>query len=186
MGRTARGVKAIALNEGDEVVSMVTVTDGERLLTVTEDGKGRLTDFDQYRTQYRGGRGVCNYHPNRGRKVAGVKAVDETNDVIIISQSGVIIKIPVDGIAAQSRYGGGVNVMRLDDEDKVVTVARALRDGEGVDDAAAEKAESEPELTEDDSAGVIKNKEELDQFIEKIAEETAAMDGIDGGDLDEI
>ena len=186
MGRTARGVKAIALDEGDEVVSMVTVTDGERLLTVTEDGKGRLTDFDQYRTQYRGGRGVCNYHPNRGRKVAGVKAVDETNDVIIISQSGVIIKIPVDGIAAQSRYGGGVNVMRLDDEDKVVTVARALRDGEGVDDAAAEKAESEPELTEDDSAGVIKNKEELDQFIEKIAEETAAMDGIDGGDLDEI
>jgi DNA gyrase subunit A len=130
VGRIARGVKAISLSEGDTVVGMSTIRDGSMLLTVTEDGKGRLTDVEGYRLQHRGGKGIINYPRNMKAVIAGVKAVDTDDDVILISQTGIIIRFHVADINATGRYGQGVRVMRVAEDDRIVTVARAERDTE--------------------------------------------------------
>ncbi len=141
LGRTARGVKAIELKDGDNVVGMSIVSEGGKLLTVTEDGKGRMTGLENYHVQHRGGKGVRNYDCKGGRIVAGVKTVNaETDDAIIISQSGIIIRIHVEDIATQSRYGSGVRVMRVGEDDKVVTLARTERNDEE-ETADVEKAQ---------------------------------------------
>ena len=131
VGRTARGVKSITLAPGDEVVGMAVVHEDEDLLTVTEEGKGRRTPMSEYRSQYRGGKGIRNYTGSAG--VAGVIAVGHGDDVIMISMEGVIIRMHAEDIAVQSRYAGGVRVMRLSEGDKVVTVARSEREEEAED-----------------------------------------------------
>lgn len=128
MGRTTRGVRAITLKEGDEVVGMAIASSG-KILTVTDQGKGRLTPVENYHLQKRGGLGSRNYDCSDGVMVAGVRLVDEDrDDAILISENGTVIRMHVDSIATQSRYGGGVRVMRLDEGDRVVTVACTLRD----------------------------------------------------------
>ena len=128
MGRTTRGVRAITLKEGDEVVGMAIATSG-KILTVTDQGKGRLTPVENYHLQKRGGLGARNYDCADGTMVAGVRLVDEfRDDAILISENGTVIRMHVDTIATQSRYGGGVRVMRVDEGDRVVTVACTLRD----------------------------------------------------------
>jgi len=149
MGRTARGVKAITLKKGDKVVGMSTLRDDAKLLTVTEDGKGRLTNISEYRRQHRGGMGVINYSCDSKTAVAGVKAVDSSDDVILISKTGIIIRFHVEDIATQSRYGRGVRVMRLSDGDWVVTVARSERETEEI----SEPEDDEIEAAADGSDG---------------------------------
>ena len=122
MGRTATGVRAIRLAEGDEVVGAGVLREGASVLTVTEEGKGRRTAESEYRTQRRGGKGIRNYG-TRGH-VAALKVIDETDDIILISLEGIIIRMHVSDINLQSRYGSGVRVMRLAEGDRVVTVAR--------------------------------------------------------------
>ena len=125
VGRTARGVKAIALRDGDEVVGMAVVKENAYLFTVTEEGKGRRTPLENYRTQNRGGKGVRNYGGEA--LVAGAISVQDGDDIILISMEGVIIRMHAEAVAAQSRYGSGVRVMRLGEGDRVVTVSRAER-----------------------------------------------------------
>ena len=125
MGRTATGVRAIRLAEGDEVVGAGVLREGASVLTVTEEGKGRRTAESEYRTQRRGGKGIRNYG-TRGH-VAALKVIDETDDIILISLEGIIIRMHVSDINLQSRYGSGVRVMRLAEGDRVVTVARTER-----------------------------------------------------------
>lgn len=144
MGRTARGVKAITLKDGDRVVGMSEVGQGRRLLTVTSDGKGRLTEFSQYRLQSRGGLGIRNYDcRDREVSVVGVVSVGDEDDVIIINQSGVIIRIHASDITVQSRYGGGVRVMRVSSQDdSIVTVATSeRRDDEETQDVGEDVGE---------------------------------------------
>lgn len=106
----ATGVRAIRLDEGDEVIAMATCEEGGYLLTVTENGQGRRTPLGEYRTQNRGGRGVRNYDCiGKETLVAGVRVVGEEDDVILIADDGIIIRIPCEQIAVQSRYGGGVH-----------------------------------------------------------------------------
>jgi DNA gyrase, A subunit len=142
LGRTARGVRAIRLKDGDYVVGAVAMREGATLLTVSEDGKGRRTDVEEYRIQSRGGKGIRNYHVDRrDTDVAGIRMVDEDDDVILISADGIIIRIPVNQITVQSRYGGGVRVMRIAEGNRVVTLARSPK-----------QEENEPE-EEPDTAG---------------------------------
>lgn len=122
LGRTATGVRAIRLREGDEVVGAGILREGATVLTVTEEGKGRRTRIEDYRVQKRGGKGIRNYG-NRGT-VAALKVIDDEDDIILISLAGIIIRTHVSDINVQSRYGSGVRVMRLDEDDRVVTVAR--------------------------------------------------------------
>ncbi len=125
VGRSARGVKAIELSEGDEVVGMGVCSEGDELLTITEDGKGRRSSIEEYRLQ-----GVRNYDTEKYGKVCGVRIVNSDLDAILISHSGIIIRTHIEDIALQSRYAGGVKVMRLGEDDKVVTFAATLRDDE--------------------------------------------------------
>ena len=143
MGRTATGVRAIRLDEGDEVIAMATCEEGGYLLTVTENGQGRRTELGEYRTQNRGVRGVRNYDcEGKGTLVAGVRVVGEEDDVILIADDGIIIRIPCNQIAIQSRYGGGVHAMRLEEGSRVVALARAPRE-EDADETETEPAEGE-------------------------------------------
>ena len=148
LGRTARGVKAITLAKGDSVVGMAVARDGGELLTITEEGQGRRTPVEEYRSQYRGGKGIRNYN-GKGGGVAGVKVVDAQDDIMLISLEGIIIRMHVEDIAVQSRYAGGVRVMRLGEGDKVVTVARTPRgeDEEDADLPAEEGADAPQEPT---------------------------------------
>ncbi len=140
MGRNARGVKALTLDEGDCVIGMAREREGATLLTVSENGAGRRTKISEYRIQSRGGKGVRNYRTaGKNGLVAGIKVVNEDDDVIIITDDGVIIRIPVSEVTVQSRYGGGVRAMRVAENSRVVTLARAPK----------EDVESEEELDED-------------------------------------
>ena len=129
MGRTARGVKALSLEPGDEVVGMEETREGATLLTITEKGFGRRSEYEEYRLQSRGGKGIINYKPSEEKgNVAGIRSVDEDDDVIVITDDGVIIRIPVSQISIQSRYAGGVRVMRVSEGGRIVTFARAPKE----------------------------------------------------------
>ena len=162
MGRLGHGVRAIRLAEGDYVVGVGVVHPGATVFTVTENGKGRRSRIDDYRLQSRGGKGIRNY--GKG-EVAGIKVLEEEDDIILISQEGIIIRMHAADINIQSRYGSGVRVMRLGEGDRVVTVART----EHSDDAEVEKPENEPEeaLSEEEMAALAA--EEAAQAEEPVA-----------------
>ena len=148
MGRTARGVRCIKLSEGDTVVGVGLLRPGATLFTVTEQGKGRRSRIDDYRIQRRGGKGIRNY--SRGA-VAGIKVLDDTDDIIMISMEGVVIRMHAADINIQSRYGSGVRVMRLAENDRVVTVARTEYDD--TQELAKPEEEAE-ELTPEEIAAI--------------------------------
>ena len=143
VGRTARGVKAIALAEDDEVVGMVLRRDEQLLLTVTETGYGRLSEFSDYRVQSRGGKGLTNYHTEEYGLVAGVRSVNTTDDIILISSSGIIIRMPAEEIRLCRRPSKGVRVMTLKDDARIVSMVEAPGGGEESAEPAEEPAAEE-------------------------------------------
>ena len=125
MGRAARGVKGITLGKNDEVIGMDIVKEGANLLTITENGYGKRTPIEQYRTQNRGGKGLINIVTNdRNGRVADIKEVLEEDEVIITSTEGIVIRVPVTQIRLQGRNTQGVRLMRMSEEDKVVSITR--------------------------------------------------------------
>ena len=151
LGRTARGVRALNLEEDDIVVGMVPVMENTTVLTVSENGQGRRTDPAEYRLQSRGGKGIKNYDTQKNGPVAGVLAVGEEDDVILISDDGIIIRIPVAEISTQSRYAGGVRVMRIGEGSRLVSLCRAPHEDE--EEAAAEsEAPAEAETPAEETA----------------------------------
>lgn len=149
MGRQARGVKAISLREGDCVVGMCVVTNDDLILTASETGFGRISNVSDYRLQSRGGKGITNYHTEKYGNVAAVSAVKLDEDIIIISQEGVIIRIAADTVRICNRPSKGVTLMRIGENDKVVTVARAPHE-----DSESEKTEetAKEETSEENTA----------------------------------
>ena len=149
MGRNAMGVRAVRLGEKDRVVGMVKVEEGGLLLTVTESGLGRRSRVEEYRLQSRGGKGIKNYDTQeKGTLVAAVLAVKDGEDVILISDDGVIIRIPVEQVNIQSRYAGGVRVMRIAEGGRVVSVENVPR--EEAEEAAENGEPGEAEESEAD------------------------------------
>ena len=148
MGRQARGVKALKLKEGDCVVGMSVVREGGLVLTVSETGYGRLSSPDDYRVQSRGGKGLTNYHVEKYGDVAAIKVVDLDDDIIIISQEGIIIRIAAESIRVCSRPSKGVTVMKVNGDDKVVTIARAPHEAE----EEISETENETEETAQDNS----------------------------------
>ena len=124
-GRTSRGVRAIKLEGSDEVIGMQVGGLDTKILTVTETGYGRITPILDYRLQSRGGKGVINYKTAKYGKVAAIIKAVETEDIIMISEGGIIIRIPVCEISEFARPAKGVRVMRVKDGEKVLSVARA-------------------------------------------------------------
>ena len=141
LGRTARGVRAIELREGDEVVGMEIVEEGKKLLTISEGGKGRRSEFSDYSIQNRGGKGIQNYKTDN---VAGIKAVSDDDDIIAISSDGIIIRLSVDEVNVQFRSASGVKVMRLASEDSRVVSFTVAPKGEDEDEAEGEETAEAP------------------------------------------
>lgn len=168
MGRLAAGVRAIRLRDDDYIVGAAKVySDDMRILTVTDKGYGRLSALSDYRMQNRGGNGLKNYkiRDDRGY-VCGIRSIQTDDDVILISTDGVIIRIRANDLRVMRRTGLGVRVMKLSDEDSVVTFTRTEHDEtadiEEVEqasdeeiaaaeaEAAAEVIEDEPEANEEE------------------------------------
>ena len=154
MGRAATGVKAIELAPGDAVVDAAVLEEDAQVLSITENGYGKRTQLDEYRVQSRGGKGVkaMNLTDKTG-PLARQLLVHEEEDVLILTDDGIIIRTPVSSISVLGRATQGVRVMRVAQEAKVVCVARA---------------EAEEDLPED----------ELDQEV--LSGDSAAQDGFSG------
>jgi DNA gyrase subunit A len=131
MGRTATGVKAISLDDDDQVVGMEIVEENMDVLIVTKNGYGKRTPVEEYRIQSRGGKGLktCNITDKNG-KLISVKSVSGEEDIMLITASGVLIRIPVDQISRMGRNTQGVRLIRLEGEQEVATVAKAQREEE--------------------------------------------------------
>lgn len=139
MGRAAKGVKAITLRGDDKVIGMSMLREGAYILTVSETGYGRLSNVSDYRIQSRGGHGVINYNTDKYGKVAAIKSVDLDDDIILISNDGVIIRIEANSIRICSRTSKGVRVMKVSDESKVVTLSRAPHEEETAEETTPEE-----------------------------------------------
>ncbi len=119
IGRTARGVRAINLKDGDEVIGMDVITDDSCILTVSETGYGRRSMGVDYRVQSRGGLGLINYRTALYGAVATIRVVHENEDIILISSDGIIIRIPVDSISIFARPSKGVRVIKVKDGERL-------------------------------------------------------------------
>lgn len=164
MGRTATGVKGISLRTGDACVSFDIAVQGEDILVVSENGLGKRTPTEQYKSQNRGGKGLIAYKvTNKTGNVVGARSCSNEDELLLVNSDGVAIRINVGEISVTSRNAMGVKLMRTSDECKVVSLAKiiAVREEEG------------PEVEEIDS----------DQLIEK--ELSDAMDS-DYPELDEL
>lgn len=172
MGRQARGVRAIRLAEGDVVVGMSVLRENGLVLTVSETGYGRLSNPEDYRLQHRGGMGILNYHVEKYGNVAAIKVVDLDDDIILIADDGVIIRIEVGSIRICARPSKGVRVMKVNEGSKVITMARAPHDDEEEisaveDDGTAEEGEDEPVTEAED---VIRDDEPAEETEETTEE----------------
>ncbi len=138
MGRTARGVRAVKFKkDGDRVVGLVVLRPDATLLTVCESGYGKRTAFDEYRLQSRGGSGVRNIRTNeRNGLVVSVLAVDEEEDLMLISEKGMVVRIRAQDVSLIGRDTQGVKVMRLKKDDRLAACARLA--GEQDEGEAAE------------------------------------------------
>ncbi|WP_419011633.1 DNA gyrase subunit A [Hominenteromicrobium sp.] len=172
MGRQARGVRAIRLAEGDAVVGMSILRENGLVLTVSETGYGRLSNPEDYRLQHRGGMGILNYHVEKYGNVAAIKVVDLDDDIILIADDGVIIRIEAGSIRICARPSKGVRVMKVNEGSKVITMARAPHDDEEEisaveDDGTAEEGEDEPVTEAED---VIRDDEPAEETEETTEE----------------
>ena len=172
MGRQARGVRAIRLVEGDVVVGMSVLRENGLVLTVSETGYGRLSNPEDYRLQHRGGLGILNYHVEKYGNVAAIKVVDLDDDIILIADDGVIIRIEAGSIRICARPSKGVRVMKVNEGSKVITMARAPHDDEEEisaveDDGTAEEGEDEPVTEAED---VIRDDEPAEETEENTEE----------------
>ncbi len=131
MGRTARGVRGIKLRDDDKVVDLIVARPGRSLLTVCEKGFGKRTQLEDYRTQNRGGIGLINIKTtDKNGKVVALKAVNPDDDLMLISANGQVVRIGLDQLRDIGRNTQGVRLIRLNDDDKLVAVARVVKDEE--------------------------------------------------------
>ncbi|MFA5335404.1 MAG: DNA gyrase subunit A [Candidatus Omnitrophota bacterium] len=136
MGRSAKGVKGITLNKKDELIAMSVADPETTVLTITSLGFGKRTKFKEYRTQSRGGKGIINIKvtPKNGEAVA-LKTVSDNDEIMLITGKGVIVRCPVKDIRSTGRAAQGVRIIKLDDKDKVASVASVIEEEEGEEEA---------------------------------------------------
>ena len=157
MGRVAGGVRGIRLREGDHVVGMDVISEGKEILVVTEKGFGKRTEEGEYRVQSRGGYGLKTLHvTDRNGPLVAMKAVDGTEDLMLITIHGVLIRMDINDISVIGRSTQGVRLIRLGEDEVVATVAKV------------EKEEDEEETTEasettGDEEVVVEESDELEE-----------------------
>ena len=141
MGRAAVGVRGIRLREGDYVVGAARATEGKTVLSITQRGYGKRTPVEEYRITNRGGIGIKNYMvTDKTGPVVGIKVVDGSEDLLLVTQSGILIRTHVDAIRMAGRATQGVIVMRFKEEgDQVISLALAGREEASSEEAAGEE-----------------------------------------------
>ena len=156
------GVKGITLRNGDEVVAMQLNTQGTQLLLVSEYGMGKCTNIEEFTPQHRGGKGIkCYKITEKTGNVVSVKAVNEENEIMLITTEGIIIQMRVDEISVLGRITSGVKLIDLDpDKDIVVATMAKVRDSQPSDAKDSFLEEMENEMRH--------NEEEADNDIEEI------------------
>jgi DNA gyrase subunit A len=152
MGRTARGVKGIDLGKDDEAVSLAVVRPGGTILTVTAQGYGKRTPLDEYRLQARGGKGLIDIKASRRNgPIVGVKFLRGEEQVMLITEKGMIIRLSTADISIISRITQGVRLIQLEEGDRVVSVARlAEREDDEESPGSPAPAGGTPEASKED------------------------------------
>ena len=151
MGRSAVGVRGIRLREGDYVVGAARARAGKTVLSITEKGYGKRTPVEEYRITNRGGLGIRNYMvTDKTGPVVGIKVVDGSEDLLLVTESGILIRTPVENIRSAGRSTQGVIVMRFKEEgDRVISMALTDHEDTAAEETAspetAEAAETAPE-----------------------------------------
>ena len=152
-GRTSMGVKGMNLGAGDEVIGMQMDTQGDDLLIVSENGMGKRTSMDEFTPQNRGGKGVKCYKINeKTGNVVGVKAVNENNEIMLISTEGIVIRLQCKDISQLSRVTSGVKLINMDTE-KNITVASVAKVRDSDPEEDIKKLESQ--LEEEQDVGTV-------------------------------
>ncbi len=153
MGRTARGVRGINLDEGDEVIGVEIPAEGTFMLTVSENGFGKCTPIEEYRTQSRGGKGTINLKtvPKIGN-VSGVLQVQGEENIMLISNAGKVIRLKVQEVPVNHRVTQGVKLIELEPEEKLVGVARTTPEAEGKDDDLDINGEETTDIAPEDTS----------------------------------
>jgi len=157
-GRASMGVIGMTLDDGDEIVAMQMNTQGEHLLTVSENGYGKRTEMDEFKVQHRGGKGVKCYNiMEKTGNLVGAKAVNPGQEIMIITNAGIIIRITVDDISILGRITSGVKLINMDTEHDIhVASFTKVKEAEG--EAAVEQleldmqAEDEEVVVEEDTS----------------------------------
>ncbi len=150
LGRVSQGVKGITLEEEDYVVGMGTSRPDTTLLVVTRNGFGKRTELDEYKTQTRGGKGILTYRvTEKTGSVAGIKLVNETDEIMLISSDGTIIRMEVGGISILGRATQGVTLMRTSSGNHVVSIARIETDDSDDDEDQQYSDDEIPQGTEE-------------------------------------
>lgn len=131
-GRSAQGVRGISLKDNDEVIGMVVASDEETLLTITENGYGKRTQISEYRLINRGGSGVINIQcSERNGKVVSICPLTDDEDILLVSKNGIIIRVPATDISVIGRNTQGVRIMKLEENDKVVSAVKVPKETNG-------------------------------------------------------
>jgi DNA gyrase subunit A len=152
MGRTAYGVRGISLRDGDEVVAMEVVRDAGTLLTVAQNGYGKRTEIGEYRLQSRGGIGIINIQTSdRNGKVVGIAYVTDDDQVMVITQQGMILRTRAGDIRAIGRATQGVRLIEMEEGDTVVAVAKLAEKDDESEDTGEPPLPPAPEPTADQS-----------------------------------
>ena len=169
MGRTARGVKGISLREGDYVAGVCVIEEGKDLLCITENGFGKRSPFDDFRLmKHRGGFGVTCYNlTDKSGILTGIAAVDDNDDIMMITDSGTIIRTPVAGVPSRSRSAGGVIVMRLGEDQKLVNFTITPHAEESEEELAEDVEETDTQTVE-----VTDGTENVTEAVENSAEQS--------------
>jgi len=150
MGRTARGVRGINLDEGDDVIGVDIPAQNTFMLTISENGFGKCTPIDEYRVQSRGGKGTINLKTvAKVGNVSGVLQVQGEENIMLISNAGKVIRLKVQEVPVNHRVTQGVKLIDLEPEEKLVGVARTTQEAEGPDDEAG--GEDETDVTTEES-----------------------------------
>ncbi|HPQ48234.1 MAG TPA: DNA gyrase C-terminal beta-propeller domain-containing protein, partial [Clostridia bacterium] len=150
MGRSAQGVMGIRLSDDDFVIGMEILNENETILSITENGFGKRTYADEYTVQKRGGKGILNYRvTEKTGHVVGTKVVSDDDDILLISTSGIIIRMCSNEISILGRATQGVTLMRTDEENTVVSLAKIVPEDVGDDipdkDSEIDPFDEEPE-----------------------------------------
>ncbi|MBR7165987.1 MAG: hypothetical protein IKD18_06885 [Clostridia bacterium] len=149
MGRTARGVRAMRLGDGEYVCGSIAIAsqgESRALVTMTDNGVGKRSDFEEFSAKHRGGKGMrCQKLGGKaGEKLIGIQAVEEEDDLMLISSDGKLVRVHAEGISKVGRNSSGIYVMRPEEGESLISIQRVINDEE-----LEAKAENLEETTEE-------------------------------------